>query len=187
MNESKWGSNEPIKLPLNLPLSFHGEIRKTITQIQGYCWLPNNKRGHFFKSYWKKRLGIISPCTLTLLKGPIFSKRKGHFENWRTILPMAISKFIPADTIALDKVLFQSKSIDIFLISPCKHMLWILIKSTLIGEVLLMSTHNIFHGEIRNIFTWYPHLFRPKDTCTHLICSYVRSCSVSFFNPCHAE
>ena len=37
---------------------------------------------------------------------------------------------------------FQSKSIDIFLNSPQKYMLWVLIRSALV----------IFHGEIRKIF-----------------------------------
>ena len=37
--------------------------------------------------------------------------------------------------------------VNIFLISPRKHMLWVLI-----AEALLMSTHNIcFCGEIRKI------------------------------------
>ena len=52
--------------------------------------------------------------------------------------------------IALDKMFFffcvsfffQSKSIDIFLNSPQKYMLWVLIRSALV----------IFHGEIRKIF-----------------------------------
>ena len=62
--------------------------------------------------------------------------------------------------IAHDKMLFfQSKSIDIFLISPWKRVLWVLISS--LGKALLMSTHNIcFHREIRKIFTLYPLLFK---------------------------
>ena len=40
--------------------------------------------------------------------------------------------------------------VNIFLISPRKHMLWVLIRSA--SEALLMSTNNIcFHGEIRKI------------------------------------
>ena len=34
--------------------------------------------------------------------------------------------------IALDKIFFQSRSIDIFLISLQKHMLWVLIRSALV-------------------------------------------------------
>ena len=71
--------------------------------------------------------------------------------------------------IATDKALFHPKNADIFLISPLKHMLWVLIISTSprrFGEALLMSTHNIcFCGEIRKILKnimWIPPL----------ICSY---------------
>ena len=54
--------------------------------------------------------------------------------------------FNPRNIIGLDKRGYQ---VNIFLISPQKHMLWVLIRS---GEVLLMSTHNIwFRGEIRKI------------------------------------
>ena len=57
--------------------------------------------------------------------------------------------------------LFQSKSIDIFLISPQKHMLWY---SLVLTEVLLMSTHNIcFCWEIKKLLTWYPLLSRPMQ------------------------
>ena len=46
---------------------------------------------------------------------------------------------------------FQSKSIDIFLISPRMHMLWYYLE---VPEALLMNTHNIcFRGEIRKILT----------------------------------
>ena len=49
---------------------------------------------------------------------------------------------------------FQSKHIDIFLISPRKHMLQCGTHQKHLTEVLLMSTHNIcFHREIRNILT----------------------------------
>ena len=44
--------------------------------------------------------------------------------------------------------------VNIFLISPRKHMLWVLIRSASLvgGTTLLMSTHNIcFRGEIRKI------------------------------------
>ena len=46
---------------------------------------------------------------------------------------------------------FSTKNHLCFLISPWKHILWVLIRST--TEALLMSTHNIcFHGEIWKIF-----------------------------------
>ena len=69
---------------------------------------------------------------------------------------------------------FHLKSTDIFLISPWKHMLWVLIRSTCVSmkthvvgthqkcltEALLMSTHNIcFHGDIRKLLCGYPLLF----------------------------
>ena len=58
--------------------------------------------------------------------------------------------------IGLDKSGYQ---VNIFYISPQKHMLWVLIRSTSHGEIrkisgkaLLMSTHNIcLRGEIRKI------------------------------------
>ena len=41
--------------------------------------------------------------------------------------------------------------VNIFIISPQKHMLWVLIRSAL-ARGLLMSTHNVcFCGEIRKI------------------------------------
>ena len=43
-------------------------------------------------------------------------------------------------TIALDKMLFQFKNFDIFLISPWKHMLWVLIRSS--SAIFLMSIHS---------------------------------------------
>ena len=46
---------------------------------------------------------------------------------------------------------FQFKGIDIFLISPRKHMLWILIQ-----KCLDEYPQHIFHGDIRKIFTRYP-------------------------------
>ena len=60
---------------------------------------------------------------------------------------------------ALDKMFvcflllfFQSKRIDIFLISPQKHVVGTHQKC--LGEALLLSTHNIcFHEEILKIFT----------------------------------
>ena len=59
-----------------------------------------------------------------------------------------LMQLVCQSNIALVKALFfSSKSIDIFLISPGKHMLWVLIR----------SAHNIcFPGEIRKIFTGYP-------------------------------
>ena len=52
--------------------------------------------------------------------------------------------------------LFHPKSIDIFLISAPKHMLWVLIRS---GAPLLMSALNIcFNAEIGKLFTWHPSL-----------------------------
>ena len=55
---------------------------------------------------------------------------------------------------------FQSKSIDIYLISPRKHMLWVLIRRP--WQDASNECHNIcFHGEIRKIFTGYPPLSRP--------------------------
>ena len=48
--------------------------------------------------------------------------------------------------IGLDKSGYQ---VNIFRITPRKHVLWVLIRSP---EALLMSSHNIwFHGEIRKI------------------------------------
>ena len=46
---------------------------------------------------------------------------------------------------------FQFKGTDIFLISPHKHMLWILIQ-----KCLNEYPQHIFHGDIRKIFTQYP-------------------------------
>ena len=52
-----------------------------------------------------------------------------------------------------DGVVFLLKSIDDFIISPQKHMLWLLIRSTLWGTS--HEYHNIcFHLEIGKIFTW---------------------------------
>ena len=54
------------------------------------------------------------------------------------------------------KMMFSSKSIDIFLNFSHKHV--VLINGSL-AEVLLMRTHNIhFHGKIRKIFIWIPIL-----------------------------
>ena len=43
----------------------------------------------------------------------------------------AISDACKINCIATDKALFSSGNADIFLISPQKHMLWVLIRSTL--------------------------------------------------------
>ena len=54
--------------------------------------------------------------------------------------------------IALDKADFQPRSINIFLISPN-------VSTGHLVEALLMTTHGIcFYGEIRNRFTWIPHV-----------------------------
>ena len=71
----------------------------------------------------------------------------------------------------LDKALFQSKSTDIFLISPLKYdVVFIrsasLRYSTSLGafyspEILIFFLFSCFLGEIRKIFTGYPPLSRP--------------------------
>ena len=64
--------------------------------------------------------------------------------------------------IALDKMLFSIQKYWFFYFSIKTY-----VESThykRLAEALLMSTHNIcFHGEIRQIFTWYPLLSRPMN------------------------
>ena len=57
--------------------------------------------------------------------------------------------------ISLDKaIIFQPKSIYIFLISRQKRMLWVLIRS---------ASMTCFRWEIRKLLTWYPLLSRPTS------------------------
>ena len=61
-----------------------------------------------------------------------FHKKKQSFRVMAVIVLFNASLFstVISPSIALDKMLFKSKSIDIFLISPRKNMLWVLIRST---------------------------------------------------------
>ena len=62
--------------------------------------------------------------------------------------------------IALVRQFFQSKSIDIFLSSPRKHMLWYLLEAPLWGASNEYPQH-MFSWRNKKILTWYPLLSRP--------------------------
>ena len=47
---------------------------------------------------------------------------------------------------------YPKMKINIFLITPAKHMLWVLNGSNYLTEMLLLSTHNkYFHGNIMKL------------------------------------
>ena len=84
--------------------------------------------------------------------------------GWSSVLylPMGLCKqCTPSQTrpIATDKALFSPKNVDIFLVSPWKHMLWVLIRS---------PSQHMFSWRNKKDILWIPPI----------ICSYADLLSV---------
>ena len=80
--------------------------------------------------YLKEIFPYVPQCTVFTLN---IATDKREQTLMTQVICHTMQLLIRVKSIALDKLFFfQSKSTDIFLISPQKHMLWVLIRSALV-------------------------------------------------------
>ena len=116
----------------------------------------------FICSSFKMSPKVILKCKL------LFSKKKygKSFKILSGNSQLQIMGLFRRDHSLQIRGLSQAKSIDIFLISPQKHMFLDLISH--LSEALLMSTHNMFLWRNKKILAGYPLLSGAMRDCYFL-------------------